>query len=135
MNVKLTPGNTDDRTVVEKLCSHLKSWLFGDKEYLNGKLTKVLQDKGGELITRPKKNMKQHLMTQAQKRWLDKPGIVESTIDQLKALLPIQHTRHRSSNNFLINLFADSVAYIFKSKKPSVSFPTHISFAPLLTSN
>lgn len=135
MSFKLTPGNTDDRTVVEKLCSNLTGWLFGDKGYLSGKLTRILKCKGIELITKTKKNMKQQLITQTQKRWLDKRGIVESTIDQLKALLHIQHTRHRSPNNFLTNLFAGIVAYIFKPKKPSVSFSTHISFTSFLTSN
>lgn len=135
MSFKLTPGNTDDRSVVEKLCKNLKGWLFGDKGYLSGKLLRNLKERGLELITKVKKNMRQTVLTQTQKQWLDKRGVVESTIDQLKALLHIQHTRHRSPNNFLTNLFAGMLAYILKPKKPSVSFAKAIDSKLALMSN
>lgn len=135
MSFKLTSGNIDDRAVVAKMCDTLKGWLFGDKGYLSGKLTRILKEQGIDLITKSKKNMKQPIMTKAQKQWLDKRGVIESVIDQLKSLLHIQHTRHRSPSNFLTNLFAGIVAYIFKPKKPSVSFANHLQAQPFLTSN
>jgi hypothetical protein len=103
MSFKLTSGNVDDRTVVLKMCQNLDGWLFGDRGYVSRKLTKILQDKGVELMTKAKKNMKKQVLTQTQKQWLNKQGVRESAIDQLKSLLYIQHTRHRSPDNFLTN--------------------------------
>lgn len=127
MSFTITPGHKDDRAVVKKITEKLTGWLFGDKGYISKNLTQDLKNKGLELITRHKKNMKQTTLTQVKKRWLDKRGIIESTIDQLKAIMHIQHTRHRSPNNFLTNLFAGIVAYIFKPKKPTVSFAQSIT--------
>ena len=135
MSFKLTSGNIDDRAVVAKICDTLKDWLFGDKGYLSGKLTRILKEQRIDLITKSKKNMKQLIMTKAQKQWLDKRGVIESVIDQLKSLLHIQHTRNRSPSNFLTNLFAGIVAYIFKPKKASVSFANHLQERLILTSN
>ena len=135
MSFKLTSGNVDDRSVVEKMCQHLKGWLFGDKGYLSGKLTRILQNMGIKLMTKVKKNMKTQHLTKPQEDWLRKRGLVETVIDQLKSLVHIQHTRHRSPSNFLTNLFAGILAYIFKPKKPTVSFANHITGHLALTSN
>jgi hypothetical protein len=48
ISFKITPGNTDDRAVVEKLMQGLKGWLAGDKGYLSQKLSKSLASKGIE---------------------------------------------------------------------------------------
>lgn len=135
MSFRLTAGNVDDRSTVVKMCEKLKGWLFGDKGYLSGKLTETLQNMGIKLITKVKKNMKIQHLTKTQKAWLGKRGIVETVIDQLKALLHIQHTRHRSPTNFLANLFAGLLAYIFKPKKPAISFANHITGQIALMSN
>ena len=135
MSFTITPGNTDDRAIVQKMAGGLKGWLFGDKGYISKKLADNLKNQGLELITRVKKNMKETYLTPLKKLWLDKRGIIESVIDQLKAILHIQHTRHRSPNNFLTNVFAGIAAYIFKPKKPSISFAHSISGKVLLMSS
>ena len=122
MNFRINSGNRDDRSVVKKMADGLTGWLFGDKGYISKKLTNKLKDQGLEIITKTKKNMKKSHLTPLKKLWLDKRGIIESVIDQFKALLHIQHTRHRSPSNFLTNLLPGIVAYIFKPKKPSISF-------------
>ena len=38
MRCKITPGNTDDRSVVPQLAAGLQGWMFGDKGYLSEKL-------------------------------------------------------------------------------------------------
>ena len=135
MSFRITPGNTDDRTVVEKMAQGLEGWLFGDKGYLGKKLAQRLLDQGIELITRLKKNMKDQFLDPIRQCWLDKRGIIETSIDQLKSIFHIQHTRHRSPDNFLANVLAGLLAYVFKPKKPTVSFANHIPQCLSLMSN
>jgi hypothetical protein len=97
MNFKITPGNTDDRAVVEKLMKGLQGWLFGDRGYISQKLSKTLSGKGVELITNLKQNMKKQFLEPIKKWWLGKRRVVETVIDQLKAILHIQHTRSIAS--------------------------------------
>ena len=49
---------------------------------------------------------------------LGKRRIIESVFDQLKHHAHIEHTRHRSVWNFLVNILSGCVAYIFQEKKP-----------------
>jgi hypothetical protein len=122
MRFSLTPGNTDDRAIVASMADGLKGWLFGDKGYISANLFEKLKNHGIELITKVRKNMKKQVLEPAKKYLLSKRGVVESAIDQLKALLHIQHTRHRSILNYQVNILAGLMAYIFKPKKPSVQF-------------
>ena len=126
MSFTVTPGNTDDRKVVEKLARGLQGWLFGDRGYIHKKLKESLENKGIALITNLKKNMKQHFLEPIKKYWLSKRRIIETVIDQLKSIVHIQHTRHRSIANYFANIFAALLAYSFKPKKPSVSFSNAI---------
>lgn len=70
---------------------------------------------------------------------LSKRGMIETAIDQLKNLLHIDHTRHRSVINFQVNVLAGLLAYIFKPKKVTVAFNRLNNINPLkhtiLTSN
>jgi hypothetical protein len=80
----LTPGNVDDRTPVPQMVKRLHSRLFGDRGYLSAPLTHLLFEQGLHLITRLRKNMKNHLMHLSEKLLLRKRAIIESIIDQLK---------------------------------------------------
>lgn len=51
--------------------------------------------------------MKNELMDINDKFLLRKRAIIETVNDQLKNISQIEHTRHRSSVNFLINLLSD----------------------------
>ena len=51
---------------------------------------------------------------------LRKRAICETIIDQLKNIMQIEHSRHRSPKNFLTNLFSALIAYNFTDKKPSL---------------
>jgi hypothetical protein len=113
----------------------LEGWLFGDKGYISTKLAEELKNRGLELITKVKNNMQKKVIHPVKNLWLKKRGVVESAIDQMKAILHIQHTRHRSPDNFLVNLLAGILGYIFKPKKPTVSFAKTISRMALLRSN
>lgn len=122
MDFRLTSGNIDDRAVVEEMVENLKGWLFGDRGYISQKLTALLQNKGVDLITKVKKNMKEKIIEPIKKYYLDKRGMIETIIDQLKNLLHIDHSRHRSIMNFQINILGGLLAYIFKPRKVNVPF-------------
>lgn len=122
MNFKLTSGNVDDRAVVEEMVKNLKGWLFGDRGYISQKIKNSLMGKGVELITKVKKNMKEKIIEPIKLYYLEKRGMIETIIDQLKNLLHIDHSRHRSVMNFQINVLGGLLAYIFKPRKVSVPF-------------
>lgn len=122
MNFRLTTGNIDDRVVVEEMVENLRGWLFGDRGYISSKLNKILKNKDVELITKVKKNMKEKIIEPIKKYYLDKRGMIETIIDQLKNLLHIDHSRHRSIMNFQINVLGGLLAYIFKPRKVNVPF-------------
>ncbi len=118
----VTPGNCDDRKPVPHLAKGLWGKLFGDKGYLSNPLKLLLSEQNLELITKPKKNQKnvQPLPTE-DKILLRKRAIIETVIDQLKNISQIEHTRHRSFWNFLVNLLAGLIAYSLREKKPSLN--------------
>ena len=120
MNFVITPATTDDRKPVAKLMEGLKGWLFGDKGYLGQNLAKKLREQAIEIFTKVKKNMKKPDMTGPQKQLLKKRGIVETVIDQLKNVCQMEHTRHRSPINALVNIVSALVAYTLKPRKPSI---------------
>ena len=50
-----------------------------------------------------------------------KRSIIETIDDQLKNISQVAHTRHRSVDNFLVNLVAGLTAYTHQPKKPSLN--------------
>lgn len=118
---RLTPGNVDDRAPVPRLVQRLWGKLFGDKGYLSQPLTAQLHERGIHLVTRLKSKMKNRLMPLSDKLLLRKRSILETIIDQLKNISQIEHTRHRSLANLLVNMVAGLIAYCHQPKKPSLA--------------
>jgi hypothetical protein len=114
----LTPGNVSDLTPVETLCQKLFGKLFGDRAYISQELFKILYEKGLQLITRLRSNMKNRLMDLWDKLILHKRSLVECVISQLKLQCQIDHHRHRSPVNFFVNLMGGLIAYSLKEDKP-----------------
>ena len=52
---------------------------------------------------------------------LRKRCLIETVNDELKNVCHIEHTRHRSIDNFATNLFAALIAYNLMPKKPSMN--------------
>ena len=119
--LKLTAGNVDDRAPVPELTRGLFGKPFGDKGYISQSLFEQLYERGVQLITRLRKNMKNKLLSLVDKLLLRKRALIESVNDQLKNISQIEHTRHRSGANFLVNLLAGLVAYSYQPKKPSLN--------------
>jgi 3-methyladenine DNA glycosylase Tag len=71
-----------------------------------------------QLITPLKSNMKNRLMLWSDKLLLRKRAILETLIDQLKNISQIEHTRHRSLANFMVNLVAGLIAYCHRARYP-----------------
>lgn len=117
----LTPGNIDDRRPVPRLVTRLFGTLFGDRGYISQALAEtLLAEQGLHLITKLRKNMHDQLLSVADKLLLRKRAIIETIIDQLKNVCQIEHSRHRSPVNFLVNLMAGLIAYCHLPKKPSL---------------
>ena len=129
---QITPGNVDDRKPVPALCKRLFGKLIADRGYISQPLfEQLLETFNVQLITRIKKNMKNRLMPMIDKILLRKRAIIESVMDQLKNISQIEHTRHRSPINALVNIVAGLIAYCHQPKKPSLGIiPAGL---PLLT--
>lgn len=119
---QLTPANTDDRKPVPDLTQGLFGKLFGDKGYISQDLFEQLYERGLQLVSRCRKKMKNRLMPLLDRIFLRKRAVIESVNDQLKNICQVEHTRHRSLWNFLVNLLGGLVAYTYHPVKPSLDF-------------
>jgi hypothetical protein len=118
---RLTAGNVDDRRPVPKLVNELFGKLFGDRGYLSQPLTAQLRQRGITLITKLKSNMKNRLILLSDKLLLRRRSILETITDQLKNISQIEHTRHHSLANFMVNLVCGLIAYCHQPKKPGLA--------------
>jgi hypothetical protein len=64
--------------------------------------------------------MKNRLITLLYKILLRKRALIETVNDQLKNICQIEHSRHRSVLNFMVNLVSGLIAYSYRDKKLSL---------------
>jgi len=121
LSFSITKGNVDDRKPVPTLAKNLIGKLFGDRGYISKKLTELLATDDVELITTIKKNMKPRVMAAFDALLLRKRSIIETINDQLKNIFQLEHSRHRSLTNYMINIVACLVAYSYQEKKPALN--------------
>ena len=116
----LTGANVSDKDpkVFEVLAKRLYGKLFADKGYISQKLFEFLFEDGIQLVTGIRVNMKNRLMSFYDKMMLRKRYIIETINDLLKNTAQIVHSRHRSVNNFIMNLISALGAYCFFDNKP-----------------
>ncbi|MDE6004591.1 MAG: IS982 family transposase [Oscillospiraceae bacterium] len=117
-----TSGNVDDRNeaVMDSLIKEIFGKFFADRGYISQKLFEKLLEKDITLVTKAKKNMKNKLTNLYDRLMLRKRTVIESVNDFLKNICNIEHSRHRSMTNFLVNLVSALAAYSFLPKKPSI---------------
>ena len=119
----LTPGNVDDREPLKDrdFTRKLFGKLFADRGYISQDLFEMLFVDDIHLVTKIKRNMKNSLMNLYDKILLRKRAVIETVNDELKNICQIEHTRHRSVDNFVTNLIAGIIAYNLMPKKPSMN--------------
>lgn len=124
LNFIITPGNIDDREPLKnkRFIKKIKGKLYGDKGYVSAPLAQILFIDGIQLITGIRNNMKNCLMEMSDKILLRKRSIIETINDVLKNTCQVEHSRHRSFDNFISNLLAGIATYCFLPKKPNIRF-------------
>ncbi|MCC7452538.1 MAG: IS982 family transposase [Crocinitomix sp.] len=124
LNFVITQGNVDDREPLksQKFLEKIKGKLYADKGYISSKLTQLLFVDGIQLITGIRDKMKNCLLELKDKILLRKRSVIETINDELKNICQIEHSRHRSFENFISNLISGLIAYSFFPKKPSIKF-------------
>jgi hypothetical protein len=120
ISLKITPGNTNDRTPIPELCKNLCGKLYADKGYIGKKLSEQLAKSDVDLVTTVRKNMKAKAMSAFDRAMLSKRYIIETINDQLKNISQIEHSRHRSETGFMLNVISGIVAYCLKKQKPRI---------------
>ena len=130
INFVITPGNMDDREPLKnkRFIKKITGKLFGDKGYVSAPLAQILFVDGIQLITGIRNNMKNCLMEMSDKILLRKRSIIETINDVLKNTCQVEHSRHRSFDNFISNLLAGIATYCFLPKKPNIRFNNDIDF-------
>lgn len=126
IDVNISKGNRDDRSMVKNLSKKIKGKLYGDKGYLSQKLFEEMLEVGVKIVTQLKKNMKPKLMEIEESVLLKKRSVIESVFHILKDMLHIDHTRHRSPMNFLVNFFGAIAAYCLYPNKPKIRLPENL---------
>jgi len=116
----ITAGNVDDRKGLKKMAKYIKGKLFGDKGYISEALKEELWEKGIQLITKARRNMKAVVLEEFDRILLRKRFLIETVIDQLKNISQIEHSRHRSLMGFIVNVVCALIAYSWQPKKPSL---------------
>lgn len=122
LNFIITPGDVDDRKPLEykAFVEFIYGKLVGDKGYIGKNLFQRLFVDGIQLITKLKSNMKGALMSVSDKLLLRKRAIIETVNDELKNIAQVEHSRHRSFENFIVNMLGAIAAYCVFPKKPCI---------------
>ncbi|MBU6340396.1 MAG: IS982 family transposase [Bacteroidetes bacterium] len=128
MSFVITAGNVMDNAkgVLDKLFEFIQGKCFGDKGYIS-KYFEFYYQKGLQLITRIRKNMKNRPMDWCDKMMLYKRGVIESVNDILMTVFDMDHTRHRSPINAVTHMLGAVLAYSFYDSKPCVFNPAFIN--------
>lgn len=123
LDFMLTQANVDDREPLRNHNFHKRIFgkIYADKGYIGKDLFEQLFVDGVHLVTKIRKNMKNSLMLLKDKIMLRKRVLIETVNDELKNQCQIEHTRHRSFDNFISNLLSGLIAYSFFEKKPSLN--------------
>lgn len=122
---RLSSGNVADNNteLLQQLTARLKGFLFGDAGYISS-ITSDLKERGLQLITKLRANMKPQQLTPEEKYYLGHRGLIETVFGQLKTMCDIEHARHRSVKNFFINFWSALLAYTFMDNFPAI--PTYV---------
>ena len=118
----VTSGNQADNSekTIRRLFKQLTGFVYADKGFIHQNMVGEFIEKGLRIITGIKMNMKNKLIEMQHKLLLKKRGVIESVNDILKTVCDIEHTRHRSPANMLVNTYAALIAYTWLERKPNI---------------
>ena len=124
LDVALTPGNIDDRRPLWGMNpeTSLHGSLYGDRGYISQDLREKLRRHGINLVYKVRKNMDPLEVSASDEVLLKKRVLVESVIKELKTQTVLEHSRHRSFDNFYVNVFSALIAYQLSENKPALNF-------------
>ena len=122
LNFMITPGDVDDRKPLDykPFVEFLHGKLVGDKGYIGKQLFQRLFVDGIQLVTRLRSNMKGAIMSLSDRVLTRKRAVIETINDELKNIAQVEHSRHRSFDNFIVNMLGALAAYCFFPKKPCI---------------
>lgn len=122
LNFMITPGDVDDRKPLEykAFVEFLYDRLVADKGYISKRLFERLFVDGIQLVTKLKNNMRGALMSMSDRLLLRRRAIIETVNDELKNIAQVEHSRHRSFDNFIVNTLGALAAYCCFPKKPCI---------------
>ena len=96
--------------------------LYGDRGYISKDLREKLRKQGIDLVYKVRKNMDPLEVSASDEVLLKKRTLVESVIKELKTRTVLEHSRHRSFENFYVNVFSALIAYQLSENKPTLNF-------------
>ena len=114
--VQLTPGNMDDREPVPQMTRNPWGKWVGNRSYLSQALSEQPFARALQLITPIGKNMQNRLVVLEDKLLRRKRFVIGTIVDQLENIPQIEHTRHRSPTNSIVNLIAGLIAYTWQAQ-------------------
>ena len=114
--VVLCTGNRADKS--KALATELigTSKLWGNKGYSSSQLQQTLGEGNIQVIPSLRATMENKLTSMEDKWLLRKCSLMESLPDELKNNCEVEHSRHRSAQNFLVHLFSALTAYTYWPK-------------------
>lgn len=114
IDFRLTPGNQDDRKAGEKIMKGLRGVIVGDKGYISKELFKKLFGSGLRLVTSIRKTMKPQIATLGDGDMISARSLIESVFNVLKNSMHLEHSRHRSVSNFMVNVLSTLSAFAMR---------------------
>ena len=124
LDVVLTSANTDDRKPLWGMNpdGQFHGSLYADRGYISKDLREKLRKQDVNLVYKVRKNMDPLEVSVCDEVLLKKRTLVESVIKELKTQTVLEHSRHRSFENFQVNVASALIAYQLSENKPSLNF-------------
>ena len=121
LDVAVTPGNRDDRKPLRRFAECLHGSLYADRGYISKAIREALHEQGVNWVYKVHKNMEPLDVSVSDEVVLKKRVLLESVIRELKTQTQVEHRRHRSFENFHVNVFSALIAYQLLENKPTLN--------------
>lgn len=115
----ITTANIDDRKGLNFMTKEMVGKIFADSGYIGKDFFKELFERGVEVITGIKKNMKNILVNIWDRIYLRKRGTIETIFSSIKSSGTFEHSRHRNVENAFCHIFTALISYQLSPTKPA----------------